>query len=74
MISRAEAREFSYAQRFLWSVRCHLHLRAGREDDRLTFDAQMDIAPLLGFANRQGLSGVRDSCGATIWRPRRWVI
>ena len=58
VISRAEAREFSYAQRFLWSVRCHLHLRAGREDDRLTFDAQMDIAPLLGFANRQGLSGV----------------
>ena len=39
-------------------MRCHLHLRAGREDDRLTFDAQMDIAPLLGFADRQGLSGV----------------
>lgn len=58
VLRRSEAREFSYAQRFLWSVRCHLHLRAGREDDRLTFDAQMDIAPLLGFANRQGLSGV----------------
>ncbi|MCE2516446.1 MAG: [protein-PII] uridylyltransferase [Alphaproteobacteria bacterium] len=58
ILSRSELRSFSYAQRFLWSVRIHLHLRAGREDDRLTFDAQMDIAPLLGFHNRSGMKGV----------------
>jgi len=58
VLSRNEMRVFSYALRFLWAVRCHLHLRAGREDDRLTFDAQLDIAPLLGFADRPGLSGV----------------
>ena len=58
LLTKSELREFSYAQRFLWSVRTHLHLRAGREDDRLTFDAQMDIAPLLGFHNRAGMKGV----------------
>jgi [protein-PII] uridylyltransferase len=54
ILSRSELQEFSHAQRFLWSVRVHLHLRAGRGDDHLTFDAQMDIAPLLGFKNRSG--------------------
>ena len=58
LLTIGELREFSYAQRFLWSVRTHLHLRSGREDDRLTFDAQMDIAPLLGFQNRSGMKGV----------------
>ena len=58
LLTRGEMREFAYAQRFLWSVRVHLHLRAGREDDRLTFDAQMDIAPLLGFHNRAGMKAV----------------
>jgi len=58
ILSRGELRGFAMAQRFLWSVRCHLHLRAGREDDRLTFDAQMDIAPQLGFRSRSGMKGV----------------
>ncbi len=58
LLTKGELREFTYAQRFLWSVRAHLHLRAGREDDRLTFDAQMDIAPLLGFQNRGGMKAV----------------
>ena len=58
LLTKGELREFVYAQRFLWSVRIHLHLRANREDDRLTFDAQMDIAPLLGFHNRAGMKAV----------------
>ena len=58
VFSTTEVSAFSVAQRFLWSVRCHLHLRAGRHDDRLTFDAQMDIAPLLRFASRPGKSSV----------------
>ena len=36
----SEARSFASAQRFLWTVRCFLHLYHEREDDRLTFDAQ----------------------------------
>ena len=57
-LTTAEARRFSMAQQFLWSLRCHLHLRSGREDDRLSFDAQMDIAPLFGFRARGGQKGV----------------
>ena len=58
VLTMREAREFSNAQRFLVTVRCHLHLRAGRGDDRLTFDAQMDIAPAIGFRKRHGMSAV----------------
>ena len=31
----AEARRFASAQRFLWTVRCHLHFHAGRAEERL---------------------------------------
>ncbi len=58
IFSPSELRHFSNAQRFLWAVRCHLHLRGGRENDRLTFDAQLDIAPLLGFRDRSSMKGV----------------
>ena len=57
-LTTAEARTVSMAQQFLWSLRCHLHFRCGREDDRLSFDAQMDIAPLFGFRARGGQKGV----------------
>ena len=54
----SEARRFAAAQRFLWTVRCHLHLYAGRPEERLDFEAQMVIAPLMGFADRGGLRAV----------------
>ena len=54
----SEARKFASSQRFLWTVRCFLHLHHGREDDRLSFDAQSDIAPLMRFADRGGLRAV----------------
>ena len=54
----SEAKSFASSQRFLWTVRCFLHLRAKREDDRLTFDAQIDIAPMMGFSGRAGMRGV----------------
>ena len=53
-----EARKFALAQRSLWTVRCHLHLQAGRAEERLDFEAQMMIAPRLGFADRGGMRGV----------------
>ena len=58
ILRTSEARAFAAAQRFLWTVRCFLHLHHGREDDRLTFDAQMQIAPQMGFSDRAGLRGV----------------
>ena len=50
-LSKNEAASFAEAQRFLLSVRCHLHYRAAREDDRLAMDAQLDIAKIMNFKN-----------------------
>ena len=53
-----EARRFASAQRFLWTVRCHLHFHAGRAEERLDFDAQMGISPRMGFSDRGGMRAV----------------
>ena len=58
VLRESEARRFAAAQRFLWTVRCHLHLLAGRPEERLDFDAQMAIAPRMGFAARGGMRDV----------------
>jgi [protein-PII] uridylyltransferase len=42
------------AHRFLWRVRCHLHLLAGRAEDRLTRSLQSGIARRLGLADSGG--------------------
>ena len=58
VLRESEARRFAAAQRFLWTVRCHLHLSSGRPEERLDFEAQMIIAPMMGFADRGGLRAV----------------
>ena len=58
VIRISEARSFAASQRFLWTVRCFLHLRSGRGDDMLAFDAQIDIAPQMGFVSRGGMRDV----------------
>ncbi len=50
-LTKEEAVPFAEAQRFLLSVRCHLHYRANREDDRLAMDAQLEIAKSMNFKN-----------------------
>ncbi|WP_430641481.1 hypothetical protein [Bradyrhizobium centrolobii] len=37
------------AHRFLWLMRCHLHLLAGRAEDRLSLSLQPGIACRLGL-------------------------
>ena len=43
---------FLRARRFLWTVRCHLHYLAGRAEERLTFDAQPEIAERMNYRAR----------------------
>ncbi|MAD43774.1 MAG: [protein-PII] uridylyltransferase [Oceanospirillaceae bacterium] len=43
---------------FLWQVRYALHMLAGREEDRLLFDLQREIADLLGFHEDSQMLGV----------------
>jgi [protein-PII] uridylyltransferase len=42
------------AHRFLWLVRCHLHLLVGRAEDRLSSALQPDVARRLGFDEPSG--------------------
>ena len=58
LLSAAEYRRFERAERFFWSVRCHLHLAAGRPEERLGFDSQTGIAKALRYAERPGKSAV----------------
>ena len=45
-------RSFREAIGFLWSVRIHLHLAAGRAEEKLTFDFQPEIARRMGWRGR----------------------
>ena len=58
LLTAAEFRRFDRAERFLWSVRCHLHLLAGRAEERLGFEHQRSIAELMNYADRPGKSAV----------------
>ena len=58
LFSAAEYRRFERAERFFWSVRCHLHLIAGRAEERLGFDMQRQIADAMRYADRPGKSAV----------------
>lgn len=57
-LNAEEFQAFATAEEFLWLVRCHLHLVAGRAEERLTFDAQVEIARRLGFKDAKGERGV----------------
>ncbi|MGH6706080.1 MAG: [protein-PII] uridylyltransferase, partial [Sphingomicrobium sp.] len=50
LFSAAEYRRFERAERFFWAVRCHLHLAAGRPEERLGFDLQRQIAGAMRYA------------------------
>ncbi|HEX9964646.1 MAG TPA: [protein-PII] uridylyltransferase [Allosphingosinicella sp.] len=58
LLSTSELHQFQRAERFLWAVRCHLHLVAGRAEERLTFDYQREIATRMRYADRPGKSPV----------------
>jgi [protein-PII] uridylyltransferase len=45
------------AHRFLWLVRCHLHLLAGRAEDRLGSALQPGVARRLGLDEPRGATG-----------------
>ncbi len=58
LLSPAELRRFQKSENFLWAVRCHLHLIAGRPEERLTFDVQRQVAQRMGYTDRPGRSAV----------------
>nr|WP_209023443.1 [protein-PII] uridylyltransferase [Sphingomonas jejuensis] len=58
LLTPVELRRFQKAEDFLWAVRCHLHLAAGRHEERLTFDMQAEIARRMRYAERPGRAPV----------------
>ncbi|WP_395621997.1 [protein-PII] uridylyltransferase [Sphingomonas daechungensis] len=58
LFTAAEFKKFERAERFFWAVRCHLHLAAGRAEERLGFDHQKQIAEVMRYADRPGKSAV----------------
>jgi len=50
LLTQAEARRIAHAERSVAALRIHLHVLAGRRDDRLAFDYQTELAERLGLA------------------------
>ncbi|WP_254702651.1 [protein-PII] uridylyltransferase [Sulfitobacter sp. THAF37] len=53
-----EYNTFREAEDFLWAVRGHLHLLAGRATEQLTFDVQVQVAEAMGYQDTSGRRGV----------------
>ena len=58
LFSKAEFATFESARGFLWAVRCHMHLAAGRAVEQLTFDLQAEVAARMGYSDRAGRRAV----------------
>ncbi|MEM6906697.1 MAG: [protein-PII] uridylyltransferase, partial [Pseudomonadota bacterium] len=53
-----EVQKFADAAKFIWAVRSHLHDIAGRAQEVLSFDNQIEIAERMGFGDEGGRRGV----------------
>ncbi len=58
LLTRDEYDTFARAEDFLWAARCHLHYRAGRPMDQLTFDMQVEVAACMGYRDTGGRRAV----------------
>ncbi|MFJ6025486.1 [protein-PII] uridylyltransferase [Brevundimonas sp. NPDC092305] len=52
LLTPRERRVFEEAFDFLWRTRAHLHLVAGRAEEKLTFDLQPEVARRMGWRGR----------------------
>lgn len=57
-LTQAEYDRLRRSLSFLWQVRFALHMLSNREEDRLLFDLQRQVAELLGFKDSKGQLGV----------------
>lgn len=58
LILPQEQEDLRVAYDFLLQVRCCVHFRTGKKDDRLSFHLQPDVADELGFAEESGQKAV----------------
>lgn len=53
LITENEFTTLSTCEEFLWQIRYHLHLITGRNENKLLFDYQKDLADRLGFKDTE---------------------
>src|SRR5271169_498661 len=58
VLSAEESQRFARAQKFLWTVRCHLHYLSSRAEEHLTFDLQTEIGRRMGYVDAERNRGV----------------
>ena len=58
LYTEREYQRFRRAEKFLWTVRCHMHFLTGKAEERLNFDIQREMAARLNYKSHHGLSGV----------------
>ncbi|WP_353315232.1 [protein-PII] uridylyltransferase [Shimia sp. NS0008-38b] len=58
VLHQDELQQFVAAENFLWAVRGHLHLIAGRPMEQLTFDVQVEVADAMGYSDKGGRRAV----------------
>lgn len=56
--TKKEYRTFRSAEKFLWTVRCHMHFLTGRAEERLSFELQSELAARLRYTGHGGLLDV----------------
>jgi len=60
LLSSEEKTGLEETLEFLWQVRNHLHYLSGRENDKLSFAYQEEIARFLGFKDTQSIKAVEN--------------
>ncbi|MGI9386744.1 MAG: [protein-PII] uridylyltransferase, partial [Methyloligellaceae bacterium] len=58
LFTAEEFQSFNRCEDFLWTIRCNLHFLTGRDEERISFDVQQEMAERLGYTDRGGLRGV----------------
>lgn len=58
LLEGREVKAYKRAWQFIFTVRFHLHLVAGRAEERLTFDYQKQIAERMGYRDRGSMLAV----------------
>lgn len=57
-LTDADFQDLQNGQDFLWRVRYALHMITGREEDRLLFNLQEEVAEMFGYSDMEGQLGV----------------
>lgn len=57
-LTQFELNTYKHSTEFLWQIRYALHMVTDREEDRLLFEVQKEVAKVLGFTDDEEMLGV----------------